>query len=251
MPPPLSESINTNTEPGEISFSPCHVAIIMDGNGRWAKENGKQKIEGHRQGAETIRKTVKDCIKKNIKYLTLYAFSSENWTRPKDEIKGLMALLKLYISKEVSGLKKNGVCLKFHGDRKTLPEDIQTLMHDAETKTKQNTTLILIIALNYGGREELVRATKTLIKKAILGEVDGGKITAADISNELYTVNIPDPDLIIRTSGEQRISNFLLWQCAYSEFVFLDEYWPDFNEGLLDKAIQIFKSRDRRFGGRK
>ena len=220
----------------------------MDGNGRWANKHGKTRIEGHKQGAEAARKTIISCISNKIKYLTLFAFSSENWSRPLTEVDALMGLLKLYITKEISELKKNGVRLTFVGNRDALDQDLQKSILSAENSTKENIKLNLIIALNYGGREEIVRATKSLIQKYDSGIVTLDEITPDLVSSELYTYNLPDPDLIIRTSGEQRLSNFLLWQCAYSEFVFVKEYWPDFNESILKRAIKVYKTRNRRYG---
>lgn len=250
--PQSSSQKNTNNIDTKVEIpSPQHIAIIMDGNGRWAKQRGKPRIEGHRKGAEAVRKTVEACIKENVRYLTLYAFSSENWNRPEGEITALMGLLRLYISKEVSELDKNNVRLQFVGDRSPLADDIIKMMLKAEKRTESNTRLNLIIALNYGGREEILRATKSLVIKALEGKITPDNISEHLFNAELYSANVPNPELIIRTSGEQRISNFLLWQCAYSEFIFLKENWPDFNGELLNKAIGEFKTRDRRFGGTK
>lgn len=240
-----------NPDGNKNSPNPKHIAIIMDGNGRWAKENGVPRVEGHRKGAEAVRKTVKACLNIGIEFLTIYAFSSENWSRPMDEVNALMGLLRLYIANEVSELHKKNVKIVFMGDKSPFADDIKAMIKKTEEKTKNNTRLKLIIALNYGGREEILKATQNIAKKAISGDIKLDDFSEKDFSKELYTAEYPDPDLIIRTSGEQRLSNFLLWQCAYSEFVFLDEYWPEFNEAHLEKALEIYKSRERRFGGRK
>jgi undecaprenyl diphosphate synthase len=239
------------THSNSSSQLPIHIAIIMDGNGRWAGEHGKSRIEGHKKGAMSVIKVVKACIKEDIKYLTLYAFSSDNWNRPPVEVDALMSLLKLYILKEASNLNKNGVRVYFIGEREPLAKDLQKVMANAESNTKDNTKLNLIVAINYGGREEIIRATKSLISKVISGDMKIEDITADKISGELYTKGIPDPDIIVRTSGEQRISNFLLWQCAYSEFVFIEKNWPDFEIKTLGEIIDVFKTRNRRYGGLK
>ena len=229
---------------------PCHVAVIMDGNGRWAKKRGLPRIAGHKKGMDAVRSTIETCAEVGVKYLTLYAFSSENWKRPEDEVTGLMGLLRHYVISELEELNKKGVRLKFIGRLEKLAPDIQKILLSAEERTKNNTKLTVIIALNYGARSELIDAFKILLNKAERGEVNPNDLVEEDISKVLYTKNFPDPDLIIRTSGEVRLSNFLLWQSAYAELVFTDELWPDFDKKCLLNAFQTFSKRERRFGAR-
>ena len=232
-----------------IGNVPQHIAIIMDGNGRWAKQKNLPRTMGHKAGVETIREIVKECNRIGVKYLTLYAFSTENWKRPQEEISTLMKLLIEYLNKEVDDLHKNNVVVNHIGDISKLPQACQSDLVHAYNKTKNNTGVTMNLALNYGGRDEILSAVKKLIR-----EYDNGKLGIADIneqnfSNHLYTAGMPDPDLIIRPSGEKRVSNFLLWQCAYSEFWYSNIYWPDFTVEDLHKAIDEFQKRDRRFGG--
>ncbi len=229
--------------------TPAHLALIMDGNGRWAKSRGLPRVEGHRRGADSVRTAISCCIKYGVRYLTLYSFSSENWKRPAQEIDDLMGLLRRYLQSEIAELHKNGVRLRVIGDRTALSRDIISLIDDAEGLTKNNQTLDLIVALSYGGRAEIANAARRVAE-----DVAAGKIAIADIDEEtvaahLETVDIPDPDIMVRTSGEQRISNFLLWQMAYTEFVFLDTLWPDFSEKDFVQVISEFQRRERRFGG--
>lgn len=224
-----------------------HIAIVMDGNGRWAKKKSLPKIAGHKQGAETAKKIIESCIRKNIKYLTLYAFSSENWSRPKDEVNELMNLLRLYLTNELNNLHKKGIRINIIGDKSKLAIDIQKLIEQSEYLTRYNENLILSIALNYGGRNEIINAAKEIAKNIISKKLDLD-FTEEDFSKFLYTKNIPDPDLLIRTSGEQRVSNFLLWQLAYTELYFCNKLWPDFCENDLDDALKDYIKRDRRFG---
>lgn len=228
---------------------PKHIAIIMDGNGRWAKQRKLPRTMGHKAGVETIRRVIKESHILGIKYLTLYAFSTENWKRPDDEVSALMKLLVEYLRSELAELNRNGVVIRVLGDIKKLPMDAQKEILAAIEVTKNNKGIVLNIAFNYGGRDEIIRATKLVAK-----EVEEGNITIKDINEEvfekyLYTKDIPDPDLIIRPSGEQRISNFLLWQCAYSEFWYSNVCWPDFKEEHLHEAIYDYQNRDRRYGG--
>ena len=228
---------------------PKHIAIIMDGNGRWAKRKGLPRTMGHKAGVETIRRVIKESDKLGIKYLTLYAFSTENWKRPSDEVSALMKLLVEYLRNELKELNKNGVVIKILGDITKLPIDAQKEINNAIETTKNNSGITLNIAFNYGGRDEIIMATQCISE-----EVKKGNIRIQDINEEmfekyLYTYKIPNPDLIIRPSGEQRISNFLLWQCAYSEFWYSNICWPDFNEKDLHNAIYDYQHRDRRFGG--
>ncbi|MBE1502907.1 undecaprenyl diphosphate synthase [Rhizobium viscosum] len=229
--------------------APEHVAIIMDGNGRWAKQRGLPRTMGHRRAVETVRQTVRTAGDLGIKYLTLFAFSSENWRRPEAEVTDLLGLLKAFIRSDLAELHRQNVRIRVIGDRVNLRSDILKLLLEAEETTKANTALTLVIAFNYGSRDEIARAMMSLAKDVEEGRLRSQDITAALIDARLDTAGIPDPDLIIRTSGEERLSNFLLWQAAYSEFVFLPEYWPDFSRELFLSALEKFASRDRRFGG--
>ena len=227
---------------------PAHVAIIMDGNGRWAKARGLPRIAGHRRGAEAVRRTVEAAGEFGIRYLTLFGFSSENWKRPAGEVDDLMGLLRHYIRAEIAELQAKGVCLRIIGERARLPRDIVALIDNAEALTAGNAGLRLAIALSYGGRVEIVSAAR-----AIAAAVAAGKLAAEDIDESVFarhllTVGMPDPDLVIRTSGEQRLSNFLLWQTAYSELVFTNTLWPDFGKADLETALRDYQGRDRRYG---
>ncbi|AHF83833.1 UDP pyrophosphate synthase [Rhizobium leguminosarum bv. trifolii WSM1689] len=228
---------------------PEHVAIIMDGNGRWAKQRGLPRTMGHRKGVEAVRETVRAAGAAGIKYLTLFAFSSENWRRPEAEVSDLLGLLKAFIRRDLAELHRQNVRIKVIGDRHSLRSDILGLLLEAEETTKDNTSLTLVIAFNYGSRDEIARAVVSLARDVEAGRLRAQDITPALINGRLDTAGIPDPDLIIRTSGEERLSNFLLWQAAYSEFVFLPEYWPDFSPEIFRSALETFASRDRRFGG--
>ena len=232
----------------EETRPPAHVAIIMDGNGRWARAKGLPRIAGHRQGAEVVRRLVEHCGEIGVSYLTIYAFLSENWKRPEAEVDDLMGLLRLYLRRELDALARGGVRMRFIGDRARLAGDIVALIEAAERKTRNNTGLTLMVALNYGGRHEIVRAVRALARDVRDGDLDADAIDEAAIAARLDTVDIPDPDLMIRTSGEQRVSNFLLWQGAYTELVFLPVLWPDFTNDHFDAAIAEFRRRDRRFG---
>jgi undecaprenyl diphosphate synthase len=228
---------------------PEHVAIIMDGNGRWAKQRGLPRTMGHRKGVDAVRETVRAAGDIGIKYLTLFAFSSENWRRPETEVSDLLGLLKAFIRRDLSELHRQNVRVKIIGDRHSLQNDILDLLIDAEETTKGNTALTLIIAFNYGSRDEMARAMISLARDVEEGRLRSQDITPALVNARLDTAGIPDPDLIIRTSGEERLSNFLLWQAAYSEFVFLPDYWPDFGRDTLLAALETFALRNRRFGG--
>lgn len=229
--------------------SPAHVAIIMDGNGRWAKARGLPRLAGHRAGVEALRRTVRAAPDLGISYLTVYAFSSENWSRPKSEVSDLMGLLKLFIRRDLAELHQNGVRVRIIGDKAGLQPDIRGLLEDAEALTAANDALTLVIAFNYGGRDEIVRAARRLAAAALRGEIAVEAIDADLFGGTLDTADIPDPDLVIRTSGELRLSNFLPWQAAYSELVFLPCYWPEFGRDHLAEAIRDFAGRERRFGG--
>ena len=230
---------------------PVHIAIIMDGNGRWAQKKGLPRVMGHKAGMEALKKTVKSCSDLGIKILTVYAFSTENWNRPQDEVNYLMDLLVEYMRREVNALHKNKVKIKLLGEVDMLPDQTRTEIEEAIELTKNNEGLQFNIALNYGGRAEILRACRNLIKDLEAGNLDMDSADEKVFSSYLYTSNDPDPDLIIRTSGEQRISNFLLWQGAYSELLFVDQLWPDFDEAVLHSAILEYKNRSRRFGALK
>ena len=227
---------------------PRHIAIIMDGNGRWAQSRGMPRIAGHRQGADAVRRTLVAAGELGIRYLTLFGFSSENWKRPDDEIDGLMGLLRHYLRGEIAELHRNGVRLRVIGELDRLEADITALIRNAETLTRDNTAINLTIALSYGGRAEIVAATRAIAAEVAAGALAIGRIDEAAIGRHLFTADLPDPDLLIRTSGEQRISNFLLWQCAYTELVFTKTLWPDFGRGDLEQAIAEFGGRERRYG---
>ncbi len=235
------------TQP-ESNGIPVHVAIIMDGNGRWAKAKGLPRAAGHAQGAEAVRRTVKAASDLGIQYLTLYGFSLENWKRPAREIADLMGLLRLYLRKEISELHREGVRIRFIGDRSMLAADIISLIEMSEQKTRANTKLDLVIALSYGSRQEITAAVRQLVEDVAAGEISADAIDENALEGRLYTADMPDPDLIVRTSGEQRISNFLLWQSAYAEFVFTDVLWPDFSREKLEDSIEEFSRRERRYG---
>jgi len=225
-----------------------HVAIIMDGNGRWANARGLPRTLGHRQGAESVRRCVKAAAELRIPYLTLFGFSSENWRRPMSEVEDLMGLLRRYLQSEIAELHGQGIRLRVIGDRQRLPGDIVSLITEAEALTAKGTVLNLTIALSYGGRQEIVGAARRLAEEAITGKITPEAITEEAFERHLLTQGLPDPDLLIRTSGEQRISNFLLWQSAYSELVFVDKLWPDFDKEDLVAAVREFTRRDRRYG---
>ena len=227
---------------------PAHVAIIMDGNGRWARSRGLPRSEGHRRGTEALRRAVTGAVELGLDYLTVFAFSTENWKRPAGEVDGLMGLLRRYLQSEIAEFHKNGVCLRVIGERGQLPGDVVLLIEDAESLTASNKGLTLVVALNYSGRQEFVVAARRLARAAVDGQLGPDRIDEDQVTERLVTAGIPDPDLIIRTSGERRLSNFLLWQSAYSEFVFLDKYWPDFGKEDLEAAILEYQGRRRRYG---
>jgi undecaprenyl diphosphate synthase len=224
---------------------PRHIAIIMDGNGRWAKSRGLPRLAGHRAGVENLRRVIEGCVEDGVQILTIYAFSTENWSRPRDEVDGLMSILEDVIDRELGELHKNGVQLRHIGRLEGLSPLLQRKVVHAMELTRDNRKLVLNIAFNYGGRDELVRAVQGLIRDGVPAET----VDEALVEKYLYTAGIPDPDLVVRTSGEQRGSNFLIWQTAYSEWYFPPVYWPDFDKEQLRKAIWEFSGRDRRFGG--
>ncbi len=230
-------------------MKPEHIAIIMDGNGRWAKARGLPRSAGHRAGVEALRRTVRAVGDRGIGWLTVYAFSSENWSRPQTEVNDLMGLLKLFIRRDLAELHKNGVRVKVIGARSDLKPDIADLLREAETLTAFNRNMTLVIAFNYGSRDEIARAARAAAEAVREGKLKPEEITEERFASLLDTYGIPDPDLVIRTSGEQRLSNFLLWQAAYAELVFTPCYWPDFDSDDLDAALETFDARERRFGG--
>lgn len=228
--------------------SPEHVAIIMDGNGRWAQKRGQPRLFGHHAGAKRVRQIVEACPDLGVKYLTIFAFSTENWKRTQTEVSGLMSLFRRYIKKEARALRDEGVRVRFIGDRLRLDKKLQKLMDELEELTSGNDRVHLTIALNYGGRDEVARAVKQLAQDAAAGRIDADDVDEQTLTRYLDTCVLPDPDLVIRTSGEARISNFLLWQSAYAEYEFIDTLWPDFDAALFGRIIGRFGGRDRRFG---
>jgi len=237
------------TVPGLAPGVPRHVAIIMDGNGRWATERGQPRSAGHRQGVEALRRTVRAAGEMGIGVLTLYSFSSENWSRPASEVRFLLELLRRFIRTDVAELHQANVRLMMIGDRDGLEASLRLMVEEAEALTRGNEGMRLVIAFNYGSRQEITRAVQAMARKVADGSMTPEDITPAAIGDHLDTAGLPEPDLLIRTGGEQRISNYLLWQCAYTEFVFIPEYWPEFNGELLGRAIATYRMRDRRFGG--
>ena len=229
---------------------PRHVAIIMDGNGRWAKKHKLKVAMGHRQGTEALRSIIRESSDLGIEALSLYAFSTENWKREAQEVEALMGLILEFFSSEIDELDEKNVCIRILGDKDGLPQMQRDVLYDAEERTGQNTGLKLNIAINYGGRAEIVRASQALAKKALAGEIKPEEIDEAMLAREMYTKDLPDVDLLIRTSGEMRLSNFLLYQCAYAEFLFPEVLWPDFDLAAYHEALHAFGNRERRFGGR-
>ena len=232
----------------DITKLPAHVAIIMDGNGRWAKKRLLNRINGHEKGSDTVRNVVRTCREIGLSYLTLYAFSTENWQRPKTEVEALMTLLKNFLYSEQKEMVENDICLRVIGQVNRLPEKVQEALHQTMSATKDNTAMTLILALSYGGRAEIIRMVQEVAKRIKDGEIDPNDVTAELIADHLYTHDIPDPDLLIRTSGEMRISNFLLWQIAYSEIFVTPTLWPDFGRDELLEILTEYQNRERRFG---
>lgn len=230
-------------------MGPRHVAVIMDGNGRWAQMRGRPRLFGHHAGAKRVREIVESCPGFGVKYLTIFAFSTENWKRTQSEVAGLMSLFKRYITGEAEALRKNGVRVRFIGDRVRLDPKLTQLMDELEQMTADNDLVHLTVAINYGGRDEVARATKRLARDVAAGKLDPEDIDVETLPRYLDTRVLPDPDLVIRTSGEARVSNFLLWQSAYSEYEFIDTLWPDFTPEEFSKVLARFGKRDRRFGG--
>lgn len=237
-------------QPQAISV-PRHIAIIMDGNGRWAANRGLPRTAGHKQGLEALRRTVKAAGDMGVEVLTIYSFSTENWKRPKTEVIFLLDLFRRFMRQDVADLHASGVKIKMIGDRQGLEQPFVKMIDEAEKMTAQNTGMTLLVAFNYGGRQELVQAFRRLAKDVSSGVLQLADISEDHVTAKLDTADYPEPDLLIRTGGEVRISNFLLWQCAYTEFVFMEEFWPDFDGVMLERAISIFQNRERRFGGLK
>jgi len=236
-------------EPLGLASMPGHVAIIMDGNGRWAAARGLSRSEGHRRGVEAVRRTVEAALERGIAHLTLFSFSSENWSRPTEEVEFLFGLLRMFIRRDLADLHRQCVRVSVIGERRRLPADIHALIEEAERLTAGNTRLQLVVAFNYGARDEITRAVRRIAREVRDGELDAEMIDEAVVSQHLDTAAMPDPDLIVRTSGEFRLSNFLLWQAAYAELVFLPIFWPDFDGKALDAAMDEYAARHRRFGG--
>ncbi len=256
-----TEDEGNRTAPGSLGMNvfvphavpgasaPRHIAIIMDGNGRWAMRRGLPRTAGHRQGVEAVRRTVQAALDLDIPYLTLFGFSSENWKRPRAEVEALMGLLRLYLRREVEKLRRDGVRIRFIGDRTAMPAEIVALMNEGEARTAGNDRLVLTIALNYSGRHEIAATARRLAAEVAAGRLTVDDIDDAAFSAYHFSADVPDPDLLIRTSGEQRVSNFLLWQIAYSELVFVDRMWPDFQKQDLEAAVADYQRRERRYGG--
>lgn len=242
------QSTQTDCAGPEVGL-PRHVAIIMDGNGRWAAARHLPRALGHRMGVEAVRRTIKSAIEIGLGYLTLYSFSAENWSRPADEVNDLMTLMKRFIQRDCAELHRSNVRLTVIGSRQGVDSELMRMIEEAERLTIDNTGLTLVIAFNYGGRQEIVAAAQCLAARAVAGTLDPTEITVAEFAASLSTSTLPEPELLIRTSGERRLSNFLLWQMAYTEFVFLDVNWPDFSKIHLETAISEYQMRDRRFGG--
>ena len=243
--------MSANIEPFRpVRKAPRHVAIIMDGNGRWAQARGLPRYEGHRRGVDAVRRAVRAASDAGVAYLTIYSFSTENWSRPPDEVSLLMGLLKRFIRNDLAELHGNDVRVRVIGGREGVAPDIVALLSEAEELTRGNRGLTLVVAFNYGGRQEIVEAARRLAASVVSGELSADGIGPEHVARALSTFDIPDPDLIIRTSGEQRLSNFLLWQAAYAEFVFLPLHWPDFDRAAFESALDEYYTRERRYGGR-
>ena len=245
----IDPAITTDLAQRQRLRIPAHLGVIMDGNGRWAQARGKRRTEGHIEGVKALRNLVELCINYGVAHLTVFSFSSENWTRPKDEISFIFNLLRRFVASDLQRLIRNNVQVRIIGSRESLEPSLVRLIDDVEAKTAANTGLVLVVAFNYGGKAEIAEAARKLAREVAAGRLSPEAITEERIAGALYTAGLPDPDLIIRTSGEQRISNFLLWQAAYAEFVFVEENWPDFDEASFIRVLETFSRRDRRFGG--
>ncbi|CDP54266.1 Undecaprenyl pyrophosphate synthetase [Devosia sp. DBB001] len=228
---------------------PRHLGVIMDGNGRWARARGKPRTEGHIAGVKALRRLVELCMRYGVDHLTVFSFSSENWTRPRDEVNFIFGLLRRFVASDLEKLMRNNVQVRIIGSRQDLDESLQRLIAEVEAKTAANTGLQLVVAFNYGGKAEITEAMRSIARDVAAGRIAPDAITEATVEQALYTSGIPDPDIIIRTSGERRFSNFLLWQSAYSELIFVEENWPDFDESTFVRVLEEYASRERRFGG--
>ncbi len=245
----MESAVQTQPLAGRELRIPRHIGVIMDGNGRWARARGKPRTEGHVAGVKALRRAVQLCIRYGVAYMTVFSFSSENWTRPLEEVRFIFGLLHRFVASDLESLVRNNVRVKIIGAREGLDESMQRLIAHVEAKTAANTGLNLVIAFNYGGKAEIAAAARRLAEAVAAGRMRPDEVTEAAISRELYTAGMPDPDIIIRTSGEQRFSNFLLWQGAYSELIFVPENWPDFDEPTFLRVLEQYSSRERRFGG--
>ncbi len=241
-------STDDPSQPLPVNPNPRHIAIIMDGNGRWAQKRFMPRAMGHQAGVKTVRRIVEYCAHHKIEVLSLFAFSSENWRRPENEVSLLMALFMATLQREIDKLDRNNICLRFIGDRSAFPEKLQQKMAEGEKQTENNTALTLVIAANYGGHWDMCQAFQKINQKIVAGELSAQDINEDLVNQHLSTAGLPEPDLFIRTGGEQRVSNFMLWQLAYTEMYFTPTLWPDFDKPSLDEAIQSFKGRQRRFG---
>lgn len=249
LPEPAPAGGTASVDSGSLRAPPSHVAIIMDGNGRWAQARGLPRAMGHKEGVEALRRVVEASYELGLSHLTVFSFSTENWSRPKSEIDALFDLLRLFVRRDLARLHRDGVRIRIIGSRQGLGEDILALIDEAVETTRENTRLTLNIAFNYGGRAEITAAAQEIARRIERGEMTSADITEGLMSGLMWTAGSPDPDLLIRTSGELRLSNFLLWSGAYAELMFMDLWWPDFNRESLEKAIDAFRRRDRRFGG--
>lgn len=243
-----SDGVNGSTSHCDLKVVPQHVAIIMDGNGRWAKQRFLPRVEGHRRGAQTVRMVVEESRRLGIRYLSLFTFSSENWQRPVDEVSSLMKLFERYLKSEVSLMKDNGIRLRAIGERDRLPEFVQNALASAEAETQAEKGMDLLLAVSYGGRDEIVSAARALVRDAIQGKISPEEVDQGAIAARLYAPDVPDPDLLIRTSAESRISNFMLWQLAYSEIIVSNALWPEFSKEVYHKCLVEFSQRNRRYG---
>jgi undecaprenyl diphosphate synthase len=247
----MSSEAAINHQPGQrLDLRiPGHVGVIMDGNGRWAKARGKPRTDGHIEGVKALRRLVELCINYGVRHLTVFSFSSENWSRPKEEISFIFGLLRRFVASDLERLIRNNVRVRIIGERLGLDASLRRLIEDVEAKTAGNTGLELIVAFNYGGKAEITEAVRRIAQQVRDGQLQPQDITESSVESALYTSGIPDPDIILRTSGEQRVSNFLLWQAAYSELVFVEENWPDFDESTFVRVLEEYSMRERRFGG--
>lgn len=245
----MDSAVQSQLRPRTELRIPAHIGVIMDGNGRWARARGKPRTEGHVAGVKALRRAVALCIRYEVQYLTVFSFSSENWTRPHDEVRFIFGLLHRFIASDLDTLIRNNVRVRIIGARRELKAPLRRLITEVETKTAANTGLTLIVAFNYGGKAEITEAARRLAEAVAAGRLKPEDIDEAAVERALYTSGVPDPDIIIRTSGEQRFSNFLLWQSAYSELIFVEENWPDFDEATFLRVLEEYSARERRFGG--